>query len=352
MRSVRRMRRLRLGRPRRRTSHKLPARPRPGFRRSPRQIRRLPLRAMGSRGSPFPRRSSRLPRAEGRTPRSRQHRSGPLLVAEGSAGHRLVWGRRGRADAAVGGRGYAFPPLGRVVPFALKVLDELNGGRVARAALLAPLDLSDSWLDRVLARRRAHGAGPAGDVLEPTVAEIPQKLVPLIQRKGMVGRRVAVVHDPAVDGEEVEPAVVVGVEPGRPEPGIRQAGHADPCLRAPVLEQSGAVIDVERAPCPVSSVTNRSSSPSLSKSPKSTLMSAFAVPSPPRATPASSARFRKVPSRWFIQSWFSCWSLATKMSIQPSPSASAVATPSAGPNSRAIPAAAVASRNVPSPRLR
>ena len=58
----RRMRRLRLGRPRRRTSHKLPARPRPGFRRSPRQIRRLPLRAMGSRGSPFPRRSSRLPR--------------------------------------------------------------------------------------------------------------------------------------------------------------------------------------------------------------------------------------------------------------------------------------------------
>ena len=43
----------------------------------------------------------------------------------------------------MGGRGYAFPPLGRVVPFALKVLDELNGGRVARAALLAPLDLSD-----------------------------------------------------------------------------------------------------------------------------------------------------------------------------------------------------------------
>ena len=43
---------------------------------------------LGSRRDPLSARS-----AEGRTPRSRQHRSGPLLVgdgAEGSAGHRLV----------------------------------------------------------------------------------------------------------------------------------------------------------------------------------------------------------------------------------------------------------------------
>ena len=49
---------------------------------------------------------------------------------------------------------YAFPPLDRVPTFALKVLGELDRGRVARAALLAPFDLTDSWLDRVLAHDR------------------------------------------------------------------------------------------------------------------------------------------------------------------------------------------------------
>ena len=49
---------------------------------------------------------------------------------------------------------HVFPPLDRVPAFALKVLDELDSGRVARAALLAPLDLTDSCLDRVLADDR------------------------------------------------------------------------------------------------------------------------------------------------------------------------------------------------------
>ena len=38
--------------------------------------------------------------------------------------------------------------------FALKVLDELDAGLVPRAALLALLDLTDRWLDRVLAHDR------------------------------------------------------------------------------------------------------------------------------------------------------------------------------------------------------
>ena len=38
---------------------------------------------------------------------------------------------------------HVFPPLDRVPAFALKVLDELDAGRVPRAALLAPVDLTD-----------------------------------------------------------------------------------------------------------------------------------------------------------------------------------------------------------------
>ena len=49
---------------------------------------------------------------------------------------------------------HVFPPLDRVPAFALKVLDELAAGRVTRAALLAPFDLTDSWLDRALAHDR------------------------------------------------------------------------------------------------------------------------------------------------------------------------------------------------------
>ncbi len=49
---------------------------------------------------------------------------------------------------------HVFPPLDRVPAFAPKVLDELDAGRVPRATLLAPFDLTDSWLDRVLAHDR------------------------------------------------------------------------------------------------------------------------------------------------------------------------------------------------------
>ena len=38
---------------------------------------------------------------------------------------------------------HVFPPLDRVPAFVLKVLDELDAGRVTRAALLAPFDLTD-----------------------------------------------------------------------------------------------------------------------------------------------------------------------------------------------------------------
>ena len=73
---------------------------------------------------------------------------------------------------------HLFPPLDRVLAFALKVLDELDSGRVARAALLAPLDLTDSWFDRVLAHdrlrvvviengRRLYRLGETADTWKP-----------------------------------------------------------------------------------------------------------------------------------------------------------------------------------------
>ena len=77
-------------------------------------------------------------------------------------------------------------------------------------------------------------------------------------------------------------------------------------------------------------------------------MLALTLPSGLSATPASSAVFLNVPLRWLIHSWFGWLSFATNKSIQPSLLKSAVATPSAGPYSRVMPAAAVTSVNVPS----
>ena len=49
---------------------------------------------------------------------------------------------------------YPFPPQDSVSAFVVKLLEELDAGRVTRAALLAPLDLTESWPDRILAHER------------------------------------------------------------------------------------------------------------------------------------------------------------------------------------------------------
>ena len=58
-------------------------------------------------------------------------------------------------------------------------------------------------------------------------------------------------------------------------------------------------------------VMNRSSSPSASKSPRSTPMLASLAPPPFTATPLSSARSVNVPSRPLIHNWLGRPSLAT-----------------------------------------
>ena len=49
---------------------------------------------------------------------------------------------------------HVFPPQDSVSAFVVKLLEELDAGRVTRAALLAPLDLTESWPDRILAHER------------------------------------------------------------------------------------------------------------------------------------------------------------------------------------------------------
>ena len=81
-------------------------------------------------------------------------------------------------------------------------------------------------------------------------------------------------------------------------------------------------------------------------------MLASGTPRPLSAAPDASASSRKVPSRWFIQSMFSLPSLATYRSVHPSPSKSAVATPSAAPKRPPTSAVSLTSTKRPRPRLR
>src|SRR5919199_1891245 len=81
-------------------------------------------------------------------------------------------------------------------------------------------------------------------------------------------------------------------------------------------------------------------------------MPARATPASLNATPATIATSLKVRLPLFRYNLFGCVSLATNRSIQPSPSKSSIATPSAFDVGSSRPAAFVTSSKVPSPRLR
>ena len=80
--------------------------------------------------------------------------------------------------------------------------------------------------------QRERRAGPRGHVLEPAVAQVAIQLIRHLQRKRIVGPRLRLDdRDAAVDGQQIEPRVVVVVEPGRAEAGLGQARRAE--ARAP-----------------------------------------------------------------------------------------------------------------------
>ena len=95
-----------------------------------------------------------------------------------------------------------------------------------------------------------------------------------------------------------------------------------------------------------------STHPSLSKSFASDPMPDTLSPCMLYATPDSSPRSLNVPFPWFMKRKLGSVSFATKMSIHPSRSKSAMEMPIPLPRALPIPLASVTSSNLPVPRLR
>ena len=129
-------------------------------------------------------------------------------------------------------------------------------------------------------RVRQRPRRPGRHVLEAAVAQIAIELVAHLQRERIVGTRLSLDRRHAsVDRQQVEPRVVVVVEPGGAEAGLRQARRAEPG-RGPCgpRRRPAPSLTYRMFICAIQLVTNRSSSPSLSKSPASMPMLASASP--------------------------------------------------------------------------
>ena len=99
-------------------------------------------------------------------------------------------------------------------------------------------------------RRFERRAGLLRHVREAAVAEVAEQRPALIVGKPPRGaprpRR-----DRAVHGQQIQPAVVVEVEPGGAPPGVGEAAGAEPRAGAAVLEPARPVVDVEVVPLAV-----------------------------------------------------------------------------------------------------
>ena len=113
--------------------------------------------------------------------------------------------------------------------------------------------------------------------------------------------------DRSVDGQDVQPAVVVEVEPGRAEARVRQAWKPDARTGGLFLEDAGSVVHVE-----IVSLTGELGDEQVFVAivVEIARVHAHARPWLHRRRRAlrrpSSAVFVKVPSRWLIHNWFGC----------------------------------------------
>ena len=147
------------------------------------------------------------------------------------------------------------PPITRSPIQCLRLPTLLTSSRVGPLLLptstsMSPsLSMSPNAAPRPTSDSCEHRAGPAGDVLEPSVARLRNSCFRWSQRKRIPGLRQRLdVGDVAVDRQQIEPAVVVEVEPRRAEAGERQARRGPSPERA--LRSSniaGPVVDVEVA---------------------------------------------------------------------------------------------------------
>ena len=92
-----------------------------------------------------------------------------------------------------------------------------------------------------------RGTCASGDFRVATAAEIVEELVQLVQRIGVAGdHQFLDLLDGTVHGEDVQPAVVVVVEPGGAEAGVREARSGDAGGDAAILEPALAVVHIQR----------------------------------------------------------------------------------------------------------
>ncbi len=85
-----------------------------------------------------------------------------------------------------------------------------------------------------------------GDVLEAAVAQVAEQQLALVHRK-RVRRRAFSRLDAAVDREQVEPPVVVEIEPAGAEPGVLEARGSQSGRGASILEERLAIVHVKVA---------------------------------------------------------------------------------------------------------
>src|SRR5439155_8704076 len=84
----------------------------------------------------------------------------------------------------------------------------------------------------------------AGDLFEFAVAEIAQQQLLLIVGKGLIAMSL-LPDDRSIDGQRIEPAIVVEIEPGRSPSGVRQAESAKTRLRARVTKRAVPVVQIQ-----------------------------------------------------------------------------------------------------------
>ena len=93
-----------------------------------------------------------------------------------------------------------------------------------------------------LERRAASGA----DILEAAIGEIAKQQPALFERKRSARLAVGGLHA-SVDGEDIEPAVVVDVDPRRPESGKGERKRSERRPRAVIVEDALPAVHVEVA---------------------------------------------------------------------------------------------------------
>ena len=86
-------------------------------------------------------------------------------------------------------------------------------------------------------RRLECRTGAIGDVFERATSQILKQLIRLLKRERVVGSEgVKVLGDEAVDGQDVEPAVIVEIEPASAKPRKGETGEPDAGPDALVFE--------------------------------------------------------------------------------------------------------------------